>query len=248
MKFKVIVAAASAALVATLATPALADINITLEAPGAKMTTQTFTEWGFESFDSLTTGLQGFHSTFGGTSSFEGDYSNVYIQAPNAWGGADGTKYATADGKLIGASAQTYTLELNKSADYFGFYLMALSSGNQLQFYSGDTLLQTYDESEFNSLADSSYLGSPDQDKGQVAGEKFAFLNFNFTNGQTFDKVVFSNFGNDGFESDNHTVGLVAAVPEPGTWSLLLGGLGLIGFMAHRRLSADGRGGNLMAA
>ena len=34
------------------------------------------------------------------------------------------------------------------------------------------------------------------------------------------------------------SVSLTAAVPEPETWAMLLGGLGLVGFMARRRRAA----------
>jgi glycerophosphoryl diester phosphodiesterase len=45
---------------------------------------------------------------------------------------------------------------------------------------------------------------------------------------------AFVALGMDGFFTDHPDLG-VSAVPEPGTWALLLGGLGLVGVAARRR-------------
>lgn len=38
----------------------------------------------------------------------------------------------------------------------------------------------------------------------------------------------------------------VSAVPEPETWAMMLGGLGLMGYMARRRKKADDRSSNML--
>jgi len=46
---------------------------------------------------------------------------------------------------------------------------------------------------------------------------------------------AFVALGMDGFFTDQPDLGVAAVVPEPGTWALLLGGLGLVGVAARRR-------------
>lgn len=110
----------------------------------------------------------------------------------------------------------------------------------------------------------SAYYGNPNPNrKGQDGGEPFAFVNF-YDTGATFNKVVFQevNYGG-GYESDNHTVGHyigaptgkvialpassqppvnaplpVSGAPEPGAWSTMILGIGLVGAMLRRRRAA----------
>lgn len=213
-----------------LAAPAVAGITITLEAPGVSNTTQTFAQSGVETFDSYAPGTHAsLSSNFGGTSGYSGTYSGPNIMVNDSWGGDGGSQYVVALG--TGAS---YTLELNKSADYFGFWLTALSAGNVMEFYDNSNLLASYNYTDLKGIIDAAgpgYLGSPVS--GQTQSELFAFFNFNFTDGDTYNKIVFSNTGTDGFESDNHTIG--NTVPEPASWALLIAGFGLIGMAARRR-------------
>jgi hypothetical protein len=108
------------------------------------------------------------------------------------------------------------------------------------------------------------YFGNPNSAfKGQDSGEPFLFLNFYAKGGLQFTKVVFSEVDSGGgYESDNHTVGVwtaesgtpvplmssstppsvpyspTAFVPEPATWSLMIGGVALVGagLRARRRM------------
>ena len=49
---------------------------------------------------------------------------------------------------------------------------------------------------------------------------------------------AFVALGMDGLFTDHPDLGVAAVVPEPGTWALLLGGLGLVGVAARRRNAA----------
>lgn len=229
---KAVHALASAALIAALGTPAMAGVVITLEAPGVSNTTQSFAESGVETFDNRATGAnQSFTSNFGGTSGYTGDYSNVQILSNDSWGGVENSQYAVSLGQ-----GSSYTLELNKSADYFGFYLLALSAGNKMEFFNGDTSVLSLGYNDLLSYLTPDYMGSPYP--GQTGNEYFAFMNFNFDGGDSYNKIVFSNSGTDGFESDNHTIG-ISAVPEPATWAMLILGFGMVGLTARRRRTAS---------
>ena len=66
----------------------------------------------------------------------------------------------------------------------------------------------------------SAYFGNPNN--GLDSTQPFAYVNLVATSGTVFNTVVFSNARIDsGFESDNHSVGLVAPTPEPGIFALL---------------------------
>ncbi|MFN7174522.1 MAG: PEPxxWA-CTERM sorting domain-containing protein, partial [Thermaurantiacus tibetensis] len=89
---------------------------------------------------------------------------------------------------------------------------------------------------------------NPNAPFGRACHEPFVFVNFFMTGSERLTRVVFTNSGGGtGFESDNHTVGYFThmsgnAIPEPGTWAMLIVGFGLIGLAMRRRrdtLSAD---------
>ncbi len=203
---------------------------------------------GTENFDSRTTAnlTGGFTSTFGlsGAQTITGTYSadataksgsNLVSQPANQYGGAGGTgNYA----ELFNGS---YTINLSATGvpgvNYFGIWVSALDANNQIQFYNGSTLIYTFTPTAMlaaiNARANkSAYYGNPTTNYlGQDSGEPFAFVNF-FGVGGTFDKLVISNSGGTGFESDNHTVGYrnpntiignLFGVPEPGAMLLLPG-------------------------
>jgi hypothetical protein len=85
-----------------------------------------------------------------------------------------------------------------------------------------------------NATAGNAYCGNP-ADYNADSGELFAYVNFFDTVG-TFSKIVFTQNGGGGFESDNHAVAYNSAlskVPEPA--SLTLMSVGLAGFLLTRR-------------
>jgi hypothetical protein len=144
-----------------------------------------------------------------------GTFQDAYIHSADVYGGADGTgNYFDVD-KARSGGVQSSTLTLTTPERYFGMWWSAGDSYNTLSFYNGDNLLQTFttkDVVDFISgpPVQTGYNGNPNSNyKGQDSTEPFAYLNF-FLNPNdptaTFNKIVFSNAGGTGFESDNFTV------------------------------------------
>ncbi|HLP22846.1 MAG TPA: hypothetical protein VK139_02250 [Microbacteriaceae bacterium] len=129
------------------------------------------------------------------------------------------------------------TLTLTTPATYLGVWWTAGDPFNQLDFYSGSTLVGTF---SFQTLVDalqnptlngqsgvtyntSDYYGNPVD--GQDVFEPFAYLHVFAAEGSTFDKVVFTELpGTGAFEFDNVTVAngvqtiqntLVSLAPPP---------------------------------
>ncbi|MBI1396847.1 MAG: PEP-CTERM sorting domain-containing protein [Betaproteobacteria bacterium] len=72
-----------------------------------------------------------------------------------------------------------------------------------------------------------------------AVGDSFAFLTFADRAGTRFDSVSFDGFGvgvqfDVAYGSQDVTL-TVAAVPEPGTWTMLMAGLGLVALRRRRR-------------
>lgn len=166
-----------------------------------------------------------------------------------AWGGASPsgepqakqTQYAA-----IGAqSSQTLLqLQLEGKQNYFGMYWSAGDAANQLTFYLGQTIVAAYSTRDVVAFVSglAGYYGNPNN--GANRGEPYAYLNFYATEGDVFDRIVFTNAGTgSGFEMDNHSVLLrdeagedgdgglsgtvvpqsptsTTPVPEPASWTL----------------------------
>ena len=197
----------------------------------------------YENFDAMTSLANGlpFTTTYN-NSGFTGVYSgDIEWYAANAYGGASGK----------GAYPETfsgYTISINPSANYFGLWFSALDSGNQLSFYRDNTLLYTFAPTDFMRLVGAcpgtAFCGNPNASQAGNNGQQYAYLNFYDSNG-TFNKIVFSESGGGGFESDNHAVALLTSTPagtplttpEPSTAAVL--GLVLTGGgLVYRRKRA----------
>jgi hypothetical protein len=186
----------------------------------------------YETFNSRPAGSgNGFTTNFNG-SSYTGTYTGgITISAANQYGGAGGSG-------VFPTTTSSYTLALNKSANYFGLWFSALDAGNQLQFYSNGSLVYSFTPADFISLVGecpgTGFCGNPNNH--QDGGEQFAYLNFYDPTG-TFDSIVFSQISGGGFESDNHAVAMLSAppggtiitpTPEPATLGIMLAGGALV--------------------
>ena len=137
--------------------------------------------------------------------------ANVYGGAPSA-ASPNGTRYAVQSTTLGGGVATT-TLSLNTASSYFGFYWSAGDGANDLKFYRANTLTAEFKSSDLFSRLDSSYNGNPLAAHSGDSTEKFAFVNFIGDATTAWDKVIFSNNSNSGFESDNWTSRVQAWTP-----------------------------------
>jgi hypothetical protein len=263
------------------------NVTFESESAGIQNSTSQFSIEGVETFnelkasgpennssnDGVAAGAETFKTGFGlPAGDVTGTYSNVQIASYGTYGGAGGTgNFAVAPEN----SQYTLTLASNSKAmpngiTYFGFWLSALDSGNYVSFYDNSKLLFTFDPQDVinavnQSSTSSDYYGNPNATwtksayaQGSDGSEPFVFLNFYAAAGTQFTKVVFTQAGGGGYESDNHTVGewlsqtgtsvaLVtsgtsappsvptAAVPEPGAWALMLVGVGVVGAVLRTR-------------
>ncbi len=104
-------------------------------------------------------------------------------------------------------------IKLASATNYFGIGLGAISSGNTLSFYRGSALISTYNTDDMNSRANVS--------ASQHGGEENGYGHFYADNAnERFDRMVISQVGGGGFETDNHSFNIgerdVRKTPEPG--------------------------------
>jgi hypothetical protein len=95
------------------------------------------------------------------------------------------------------------TIAFANPLDYFGLYWGTPSANNTIDFFNGDTLLQSF---------------SGDAIVSSVTPSAAVYTNFFAEPGEFFNKVVLRD-SSIGFESDNHAYKVAASesVPEPVT-------------------------------
>lgn len=226
---KLSVAAALAAVMA-FQTPALAFV-ITVEAPGV-----TSIAAPTETFDGENRPLGPAIFNPGGdggnylgigniVNGSIGGVSAAPFYGPNV-GDRDTTNYLS-----IGPGNDPETITYASAKDFFGLYWGSVDKYNTVDFYLGNTLVNSFTGSDIIPL-----LANGNQDD-------FSSNRYVVFSELIFDKVVLGssgpcpdggcNFPNStpAFEIDN----IAAGVPEPATWALMLFGFAGIGFVAYRR-------------
>ena len=205
---------------------ARADLIMTYaEQPGVQVSTVADTT--MFTFDSLPTGKLSKNVDFLG----KGTINQVYVIPANQYGGAADTAYPNGSPYSVESSSsglganQTTTLTWNQPSSYFGMWWSAGDPANYLSFYNGTNLVGEFDTKWLDQKVGKTYYGNPvpGSNKGKDSGEAFAFINFYAVNGAAFDKIVLSNPGSSGFESDNWTVRAAAYGTNPSDGSTLPG-------------------------
>jgi len=126
-------------------------------------------------------------------------------------------------------SHSSVSVALDGSYDYYGLYWGSVDTYNYLSFYLGDELVHTFGGADLSPLV---------ANGDQTAWTSNRFVNFLFTDGDRFDRVLIGSTG-IAFESDNHAfantvlASSTVSVPEPGTLALL--SVGLLGLGLRRR-------------
>lgn len=144
-----------------------------------------------------------------------GTFDQLYINKADAYGGAaDATNPKGSLYSVQGAGTPVTgsTLQLDIASSYFGMWWSAGDPRNVLTFYSGDTLVGTFTTSSLLNLLPSTYDGNPINRKIN-SGEPYAFINFYGDEKTTWDRIVLTNDGSSGFESDNYTTRVAAWDP-----------------------------------
>ena len=213
---------------------AQAAIISTVEAPGVQSSSAVDTT--LIDFNSVSTGYKS-SETFSLPSSLTATYQGTqFVVAADQYGGAGGV------GNYLAIQANnSVTLTLSASQAYFGMWLSAADSANQIEFYSGNQLVGAFSAAgpEVSSLP-AAYLGNPNsQFLGDNGSEPYVFVNFYAqVASDMFNTIVFTNLaGATTFESDNHTFSTTlqapSPIPEPASVTLLA--LGLVGIAVMRR-------------
>lgn len=132
----------------------------------------------------------------------------------------DNTRYIS----VLGGKSETLTMTGDRQ--HFGLYWGSLDTYNTIKFYDGASLVASFNGSQIATL------GGLTANGGQNSFASSRYVNFDFTSGDRFDRVVLKS-GNNSFELDNIYVS--SPIPEPATWAMMLIGFAGLGYVASRR-------------
>jgi hypothetical protein len=193
-------------------------------------------------FNNVSTGYKGSQS-FSLPGSLTANYQGTqFVVAADTYGGAGGV------GNYLAIQAGgSVNLSLSAPQAYFGMWLSAADSANQVEFFNGTQLVGSFsaDSPEITSLP-MAYLGNPNgQFPDANPTQQYVFVNFYAqTQSDMFSTIVFTNLPmNTSFESDNHTFSATlqapSSVPEPSSIVLAASAV-LAGVLPWARLRKAG--------
>lgn len=148
----------------------------------------------------------------------------------DVWAPAGPNGEVNATNYLAVFAGDSVTIQLTETLNYFGINWGAISPGNVFSFFRGDRLVQSYSTEDINPVA-------PVRAR-QHSNEGNGFVHFYAdSRDEIFDKIVITQTGGGGFESDNHSFHIgddafTEKVPEP---SVAIGLAVMSGLLLKRR-------------
>ena len=203
--------------IALIAAPVAANAAVVVTSPNP---------YGFTTYPAGFTGgpLVTFEGA-GGLSGFTLTGTGYTVQTGTTANGAAPAISATADDTTAFLNVFGGAATLTSAALYsaVSLYWGSIDTYNTVELLAGGVVVGTITNTTFGAL------GNGDQDSGLTNRR------VNITSTIPFNAVRFSS-GATSFELDNVAFG--AAVPEPGTWAMMMGGLGILGGTMRRRRAA----------
>lgn len=144
-----------------------------------------------------------------------GTFDKLYVKTVDAYGGAPDAAYPKGSLYSLqgaGTPVATSTLFLKNDSSYFGMWWSAGDARNVLSFYDGDNLVSRFTTASLMEPLPDEYDGNP-MNRKVNSNEPYAFINFFGDEKTKWDRIVFSNDGTSGFESDNYTTRVAAWDP-----------------------------------
>jgi hypothetical protein len=144
-----------------------------------------------------------------------GTFDQLFVKNADAYGGAadalnpKGSRYSLQG---AGSGVLSSTLKLDTESSYFGMWWSAGDARNVLEFYNGDTLMGRFTTANLMDPLPASYDGNP-LNRSINRGEPYGFINFFGDEKTAWDRIVLTNDGSSGFESDNYTSRVAAWNP-----------------------------------
>jgi len=222
---------ASAAQAANLVTNG--DFESTTSGPGQLGYNTDLTGWTSNGYNFV------FGATGADSAGVTSQYGNLQLWGPNN-GAANGLTSSPAGGNFVAADGAFEVAPLQQTIN-------GLQIGKQynVSFYWAGAQQKNFDGPNTEQWQVS--LGNQTQSTGVYSNPSHGFSGwtkqtFSFTATSASEVLGFMAVGTPAGVppfSLLDGVSMVAAVPEPATWGMLLGGLGLIGFAARRRFSTS---------